>query len=178
MAKIGKKKLRILLLLGVGSVLCWWVFFAGKPAQGQAQSLAVERVIDGNTLVVRRGGDSLKLLLDGVDAPELAQPGGRQARDALASLAGEACRVVFLASEPDRWGRFRADLYAGKTEDVWVQGTLARSGWVWAHPDTADRELTSLVKMARSERRGIWQSQSPQPPWQWRRNLHAGANGK
>ncbi len=68
---------------------------------------AVTEVVDGNVIRVRdRRGFTHVVRLSGSDAPELTQPGGRQARDRLrALLSGKTVRIVQMnATRPGESG--------------------------------------------------------------------------
>src|SRR3954471_14722415 len=54
--------------------------------QPAAQLVTVSDVHDGDTLTAQDRGRVIKVRLEGIDAPELAHPFGRQSRDALANL--------------------------------------------------------------------------------------------
>ncbi len=76
------------------------------PRFGEAYGARVTRVPDGDTLWVRplAGGKYRKLRLDGVDAPEICQPGGTAARDALAARVLEQT-VTVTERRRDDYGR-------------------------------------------------------------------------
>ena len=66
----------------------------------------VLRVVDGDSLWVRPpGGAPLRLRMAGVDAPEICQRHGREARDSLAArLQGKTVRVTLQHKDTyDRW---------------------------------------------------------------------------
>ena len=85
--------------------------FVGTSVQALAalqetQSGVVMRVIDGDTLWVQTSADRrpLKVRIQGIDAPEICQPGGVQARDALKrQTLGKS--VTINSSTHDDYGR-------------------------------------------------------------------------
>ncbi|MDP3310892.1 MAG: thermonuclease family protein, partial [Polaromonas sp.] len=67
-------------------VAALWLACALQAGAAQPWQGTVTRVSDGDTLWVRpaAGGKPLKVRIDGIDAPEICQAGGRAARKALA----------------------------------------------------------------------------------------------
>jgi micrococcal nuclease len=97
------------------------ILIAPLPSYAAEPPLAqVERVVDGDTVVVRLDGQSVKVRLIGVDAPESADP-----RKPVQRFAHESAaflrqlvegKTVRLAHEPagarlDKYGRVLAYLY-------------------------------------------------------------------
>ncbi len=119
----------ILLVLGliawVGTVVPSWARETYYPhsyaaiAHEQGKRLAaqrVERVVDGDTVILKRGGHLVSCRLIGIDAPELsrsgkpADPFGPEARDFLRGwVEGKAVRVDYERNGPD--GRPERDRY-------------------------------------------------------------------
>ena len=125
----------------------------------------VSAVEDGDTLVVRTSFDtSMKLHLEGADAPEMSQPGGFEARATLAELALNEPVTVRLKNVVERLARVEAD-------GADVSLALVRRGMAWHCPRyTRDRDLASAEAEARGKKRGLWAAARPTPPW-----LHRGA---
>jgi endonuclease YncB( thermonuclease family) len=69
-------------------------------------------VIDGDTYTIMYDGEETSVRIWGIDAPELREPGGPEARDVLASHIGG--RIVTLAfpgrSKRDNFGRLLASV--------------------------------------------------------------------
>jgi micrococcal nuclease len=89
---------------------------------------AVDRVVDGDTLLARRDGQRLRVRLVGIDAPESVQPDepvecfGRQSAEALKRILrpGTLIMAAYQGSlEHDQFGR---DLW-----DVWVDGRFLQA---------------------------------------------------
>lgn len=85
-----------------------------------AATAVVERVVDGDTVEARIGGEVEDVRLIGVDTPETVKPGaavecfGPQASRFLKRLLeGERVRLVFGAERRDRFGRLLAYAYLG-----------------------------------------------------------------
>ena len=151
---------------------------SGPPVQpsgaapGEAASLPagldteVERVVDGDTLVVA-GGHRVRLI--GVDTPETKDPRkpvqcfGEQASAYVSSLLreGEAVRLVGDVEERDVYGRTLAYVYR-LVDGLFVNAALVREGYAHvltippnvAHAD----EFVALARDAREAGRGLWSS--------------------
>ena len=128
--------------------------------------LVVERVVDGDTVVV--SGDR-RVRLIGVDTPETKDPRrpvqcfGREAAAFLASLlpTGTGVRLVGDVEPRDQYDRTLA--YAYRLPDgLFVNAVLLREGYAQvltvppnvAHVD----EFVGLSRRAREEGRGLWRA--------------------
>ena len=126
----------------------------------------IERVVDGDTLVVA-GGHRVRLI--GVDTPETKDPRkpvqcfGEQASAYVSSLLreGEGVRLVGDVEERDVYGRTLAYVYR-LADGLFVNAALVREGYAHvltippnvAHAD----EFVTLARGARERGRGLWSS--------------------
>jgi micrococcal nuclease len=131
---------------------------------GGAATARVERVVDGDTVVVRIDGRSERLRYIGVDTPESVKPGervqcfGKPAAAANRRLVlGKDVRLEYDAEARDRYGRLLAYVWRG---DVLVNAELIRLGYgkpLEVPPNLAHAsELRDLAAAARRERVGLW----------------------
>lgn len=157
----------------------------------------VVRVVDGDTVVVQRGGESVRVRMGRIDAPERGQPGGLEATEALrAMLFATGGPDVRAAPDPDAapalpeggwvrmwqlpgssYGREIGLLYTHLRGDVGA--AMVRDGHAWAYDLYLRREgrpkvrdyYARLQAEARQAGRGLWGSDEPEPvaPWAWRR---------
>lgn len=120
---------------------------------------------DGDTL--RIGPDRIRVRLVGIDAPELRQPFGKDARDRLTKIAtgGLSCDIA----GHDRYGRALGVCFNNNGDDVGA--LLVRFGLAWCYVKYSN-QYCSLEQAARNERVGIWAAGSPQSPWDWRSSHH------
>ncbi|MDP3171414.1 MAG: thermonuclease family protein [Polaromonas sp.] len=97
----------------------------------QAWRGTVTRVSDGDTLWVRpaAGGKPVKVRIDGIDAPEICQAGGRAARHALAGRV-QGRRLEFFARGQDDYGRTVAALHL-EGEDI--AAWMVSQGHAWSY---------------------------------------------
>jgi endonuclease YncB( thermonuclease family) len=133
----------------------------------------VVRVVDGNTLVVEAQTTKaqVRVLLRGMDAPELRQPFGAESRRSLETLIGGASvRVEF--KNTDKYGQVYG-LVLKDGEDVNLEQLAA--GMAWHHLrlanelPAAERKLyEETEREARRARRGLWKDAAPVAPWQFR----------
>lgn len=127
----------------------------------KATVLSVE---DGDSLVVKSTMDRATLHLQGIDAPELTQPGGPESKSALSELTLGKTVTVRLKSAAEHVARIELD---GSD----ISEVLIRQGMAWHCPRyTNDPELARAEADARASKRGLWRAPRPMPPW-----LHRGA---
>ena len=137
------------------------LLFAGCGGAGSAR---VERVVDGDTIVVRLDGRSERVRYIGVDTPESVKPGVPVQCFAKAAAAenrrlvgGREVRLSYDAEAHDRYGRLLAYVWRG---DLLVNAELVRLGYgkpLEIAPNLAHAaQLRRLASAARRERRGLW----------------------
>ena len=119
------------------------------------QSAWVSWVMDGDTVLLlpEGGSEALRVRLLGIDAPELCQPGGEAARDALISrLLRRSVRVQIVGQ--DSYGRQLGHVWLD-TQDV--AADMVRSGWAWAYQHRTGRgPYAALQRQAERERVGVF----------------------
>ena len=156
----------VFLLLGVCA--------CAQAGAGQEWTARVSRVVDGDTLWVKKdksdtkSGRSEKLRLRGIDAPEMCQDGGEAARRELRVLAqGERVRVRVVAR--DQYGRAVADVWR-EHDGVDLAEYMVSEGWAWS--GTSRRRpgrYAAQQKAAQAARRGVFASGGALHPAQFRR---------
>ncbi len=125
------------------------------------------RVKDGDSLVVKVQGVALDVRLAGIDAPELEQPYGREAKQALVSLASGR-QLVVEPLDTDRYGRTVAHVWNG---EVQLNTEMVKRGGAWFYSEFArNDELYDVEQEARSAERGLWALPRKDriEPWVWR----------
>jgi endonuclease YncB( thermonuclease family) len=133
----------------------------------------VIRVIDGDTVDVKFDGGVIRVRLRAIDAPEMDQPGGVAARDALRALSeGESVRVIGAAN--DYWERRLAEILLPDGRSL--NRLQVEAGHAWLYRKYSDDvTLRALEAWAREQRRGLWQEANPTPPWEFRHPARADA---
>ena len=147
---------------------------------GAANAQIVGEVIgvpDGDTLLVRIDRHVLNVDLRSIDAPEVGQPYGADARDSLAALC-DAQTIALDELGIDRGRRVFGEVHCGGLDAGEEQ---VRRGMAWAKPRAADARLREqqakdraanpllrdLQAKARADQRGLWSEPAPIPPWEW-----------
>jgi len=127
----------------------------------------VEAVNDGDTVTCVDGeGRQVRIRLVRIDAPELDQPMGREARAALAAKLGGGIVRVSGASR-DQHGRLLGTLWLGDRD---LNRELVAEGAAWVFGGfRPDPDLLDAETAARAARRGLWADPHPQMPSDWRR---------
>jgi endonuclease YncB( thermonuclease family) len=123
-------------------------------------------VYDGDTITVRTD-ETIKIRLDGIDAPELKQPFGQASKQALSGLVfGQT--VTIKPGKKDRYGRLLARVeIAGKDASL----TMVETGMAHWYEQYAkrDKELQSAQTQAKTARRGLWSDPNVIAPWEFRK---------
>lgn len=160
------------------ALLAVFCFSLPIHAETTLQARVVE-VQDGKTIIVENTGRRVRVVLKGIDTPELDQPMGDVARQHLANLViGKQVAIKFTGMAYG--SHFVAQVFSQEM-DVSLQ--MIRDGVAWYDRryendmSAVDRSLyDGSEKAARSEHRGIWQDPSPTPPWEWRQAKAAKQN--
>jgi endonuclease YncB( thermonuclease family) len=155
-------------LLALVLVLLWP--FAAGAAAPRSFAGTVTHVSDGDTVWVRAasGGAPQPVRLQGIDAPELCQAWGPQAREALARRVLHQ-PVTVTTRGRDGYDRLLGQLqWSGQDMGRW----LVASGLAWS-PGFQGRPgpYASQQALARQARRGLWADAQPLEPRRFRR-LH------
>ncbi|GIW43492.1 MAG: hypothetical protein KatS3mg077_0774 [Candidatus Binatia bacterium] len=155
------------------ALLFLWLLLAGAPAEARRHrqpyrsfEAPVVAVSDGDTFVVRYGGRNLRIRLAEVDAPELRQPYGREARAFTARLVID--KVVHIEPRAvDRYDRIVARVRTADGKNLCEE--LLRNGLAWWYRRYSnDRHLEALEAEAKRQKRGLWADPDPVPPWLYR----------
>ena len=107
-----------------------WLLLAGTPAGARDIAGRVTHVGDGDSLWLQpaMAGAPIEVRLVGIDAPELCQRWGREAREALAAaVLGRP--VVLRTVGIDRYGRTLGVVEVGRAN---VNARLVEQGHAWA----------------------------------------------
>jgi endonuclease YncB( thermonuclease family) len=127
----------------------------------------VTRVFDGDTvLVADAAGDAVTVRLNGIDAPEICQPHGAQARQALEELVlGKP--VTALPKGLDDHGRTLAKLVH---DGVDVGDRLVRDGHAWSYRYKHDKgPYVAQERMAHALYRGLHADRQALMPREFRK---------
>lgn len=126
----------------------------------------VVSVLDGNTIeIVTGANESYKVVLAGVDSPELTQDYGDKAKKFLDKKLSNK-EVEFQIRGKDRWGNYLAVVLIGG-DDPRIE--LLQEGLAWTSEKNPDPELETHRAEAQEKGKGLWKDENPTPPWTFRR---------
>ena len=152
--------LTVIGIVGVAAVLAGPVVAGPEEAEPHAVSATCIKVIDGDTIVVKCDKRQMTVDLEGVDAPELDQPWGKEVRSFVRNMVEGRELKVEIIEAGEGSGTARV-LVAGQD----LSRLLAERGLAWA---TAGGELGDLTEKAKSTPCGLWRDAEPVPPWEFR----------
>jgi micrococcal nuclease len=145
------------------------MLFLLPQAKLQTINGEVIRVQDGDTLTVKTKRDRLyKVRLANIDAPEISQPFGKQARRRVKEwVLKKTIRVDYTFK--DKYGRLIGELIL--PEGKLLNEEMLRDGLAWhyrvKHPQSTF--LEKLEYKAWQKKLGLWVQEKPIPPWEFRR---------
>lgn len=123
-------------------------------------------VIDGNTFeLIASDGETYKILLYGIDCPEIGQPFADVAKTQLEKILLKE-KVVVEIQGKDRWGN-RLGVPLLKRIDP--RHELLKAGLAWTAERNPIEELEIIRDEALKSQKGIWRESDPTPPWIYRR---------
>lgn len=126
----------------------------------------VEKVSDGDTMTIMMGERSMEVRLKGIDAPEIDQPFGEQARQ----YAGGLClgdEVTIKIWGTDKSGRIFVDVIL--RDGCNLNQEMVKAGYAWVMPDSHKNDtLESIQSTAKTTHIGLWAEANPIAPWEWR----------
>lgn len=122
-------------------------------------------VTDGDTITVLVNKESIKVRLEGIDAPESGQSFGTKSKQALSEMVFGK-QVTIKKTGEDRYGRTLGVVVVG---DVDANAKMIQDGWAWHFKKYNDEDrLAKLEFEARTAKRGLWAEGSPVAPWDYR----------
>lgn len=153
--------------LAVGSGAAAAASPAAPPATPRTIEGTVTRVVDGDSLwLAREAGAPVEVRLHGIDAPEICQAGGREAKAALEEAA-RGRRVAVQVRGRDEHGR---TLGVVQADGIELNRWLVAEGHAWSSRLRSDPgPYVREERMARSLRRGLHGQPGAVEPREFRR---------
>lgn len=151
--------------LVVSLIVCSCIYlFAAPPSFGGTWDGIVINVTDGDSLTVRKRHREIPVALSGIDAPELGQPFGAEAKKFVQqNLLHKKVRCSTVATRKD--GVLCAEVHFLSGYMRCMNEEMLRNGLAWScAPKNAH-----LERIARKKRKGLWAIDSPTPPEEFRR---------
>ncbi|MGQ4893503.1 MAG: thermonuclease family protein [Candidatus Njordarchaeia archaeon] len=122
----------------------------------------VQRVIDGDTIVVCRDNQSFKVRLAEIDCPEKKQSFGLKAKQFLSKLILNR-KVKVKIKTKDRYGRIIGIVFSQNKN---INYLLVQQGLAWHYKKySKNKFLSQLEEKARINKKGLWSQENPVPPW-------------
>jgi len=138
-----------------------------NPASFLPGKFQTTKIHDGDTCeMIGSDGIKISIRFAGIDAPELSQEYGHEAREVLRQIIEN--RTVTLAElGRDKYGRYLAQVYS---DGQWVNREMLVHGaaWVYLAGPHFD-EFKTLEEEAKLKRVGLWASDRPMSPWEARK---------
>jgi endonuclease YncB( thermonuclease family) len=144
----------------------------GAASGNTLLSGSVTAVHDGDTLTLTTGTGTEHIRLQGIDAPELAQPFGDQARAALTQQTlHQSVRVAY--TQRDRYDRILGQVFTRNCADVNQQMLSLGMAWFYkAYACDLEKPRRSRYEAAQAQALaqslGLWIQRQPQAPWIFR----------
>ena len=122
----------------------------------------VSKVMDGDTIQVRKGKKKTKVRLYGIDAPETSQNFGAYCTRVLSSkIIGK--KVDLKIKGKDKYKRTIAIVYL---DEVDINRYMVQQGCAWAYSYYTNMYKSDELK-ARQELKGLWIDKNAQNPYEW-----------
>jgi endonuclease YncB( thermonuclease family) len=145
------------------------ILFAAIPASAAPLQGKVTKVFDGDSLLFQPagGGKPLEVRLKDIDAPEICQPGGTEARDYLEEFVKD--KSVKLDTGPaDAYGRTLGVL---TVDEMNLNQRMVAEGHAWSIRTKWNQgPFVAQEKMATALKRGLHANPGAIQPSEWRRN--------
>ena len=125
-------------------------------------------VIDGDTVVVLKNNQQVKIRLAGIDCPEKSQPFGSNAKQALSDLIYRK-EISFQIVAVDRYQRLVAHLFFNGDN---INKKMLANGSCFAYrKHLEDKSFIFLEAKAQKAKLGLWALPEEQriKPWEWRK---------
>jgi micrococcal nuclease len=145
------------LIFAAGVLLVQAAVWMASRRTARAFMIRSPLAIDGDTLF----SDGMKIRIFGIDAPEMDQPGGEEAKRKMAEMV-KGRRIRVESVETDAYGRTVARVYAGASDlgAAMVAGGYALARCAPYRPAEARARRKSL---------GLWRNGGIEDPAAWRR---------
>jgi micrococcal nuclease len=143
------------------------ISFFSSPVFADIFSGKVVSVVDGDTINILHNGTREKVILYGVDCPELAQDFGQDAK----KFTDDACYgKVVNVEEKGQDSRGRTIGVVLLPNGINLNRELVKQGLAWWSDKYAssDANLKQLHEAAKTAHAGLWSSPNPIPPWIFR----------
>lgn len=146
------------------------LFFLSLTAQAESFDAKVIMVMDGDTVMVLKGKQKIKVRMVNIDAPEKDQAFGKQSRESLQEMVGK--KTVRIDSQAvDQYGRVIGMI---SVDGVNINQEQIKRGMAWENTHFhSDKRYLAMQAEAQQSRHGLWAQADPEAPWNWRKLHHS-----
>ena len=129
----------------------------------------VLKVIDGDTIYIKSDKGRKKVRLRHIDAPEIRQSYGKEAKIFLDKQI-DGKKIIVNSDYKDRYGRDIGDIFVyNNDEAIYINAKLIKSGHAWVYKSyRKNTYLMNLENFARENMLGLWKDKSAIEPWEFR----------
>ncbi len=153
--KLGKVIVAVLAvgLIAAGGALAGDAVMTGKCV----------KVVDGDTLIIECEKNRRTVNIEGIDAPELDQPWGKEVRSFVRDMVrGEDVEVEVIESGED------AVVARITVNGVDLSEMLVSRGLAWVPEGSTDADLVVMSRKAKELPCGLFMDSEAEPPWEFR----------
>lgn len=132
----------------------------------------VKKIIDGDSLLIVSGRKTIEVRLYGVDCPEFNQPFSNEGKVLVRKLVYGKKVLI----QPEYYDSYKRLVAIVKYEDKTLNSELVEAGLAWVYPYYCRKKICEswarMEESAKNEKRGMWSTTDPIPPWKWKRIKH------
>lgn len=160
--------------MGSRTILLLFLLLPAALLNGQSRNDSritgkVVRILDGDTFELLTGDRrTVKVRMNGIDAPEKNQAFGQKSKDYLGSLCFGR-QVMVRSSGTDRYKRVLGVAFSTSGQNINLE--MVRAGMAWHFVRySSDPQLAAAQRFARENKRGLWVDPRATAPWDFRRS--------
>lgn len=135
----------------------------------------VIKIVDGDTYdLLIEDKTTIRIRMNGIDAPEKGQPFYQKAKDFLGQLCFQK-NIRIVKTDIDMHGRVVAESYL--EDGTSLSYEMVRNGFAWHFKKySTDAKLAQLEIDAKNQKLGLWVDANPVAPWDIRAHRRSGKN--
>jgi micrococcal nuclease len=128
----------------------------------------VIKITNGDTFTILLDNKtSLKIRMNGIDAPEKKQDDFKNSKQFLSNLIFGK-RIKIIGTSTDKYKRTLADIFV---EEEWINLKMVVAGFAWHYKKySTNNELSIAESNARKNKNGIWKNPNAIAPWEFRKS--------
>ena len=129
----------------------------------------VVRILDGDTFeLLTDNKQTVKVRMNGIDAPEKNQAFGQKSKDHLGSLCFRR-QVAVVYTGKDQYKRVLGTVYNTSGQNINLR--MVEDGMAWHFVRySSDGQLAAAQRYARDNKKGLWSDPRAIAPWEFRRS--------